>query len=219
MAKNATHRVLLLRSGATDWDQAGRLQGSTDLPLSAAGRADLAATLQSLGRPPIGSVYCAGDEASVATAQLLAAAAGSRVVTMPELQEMDFGLWEGVLRSELDDRFCRAGRLWGEDPSCVTPPEGEAMDSFVDRLKKGVRRALSKAKGSGRRSVNATPAVGVVLRPVGDAVARCLLGGVPISELHTILKDRPGPVWLDVDISEDWVLPNPARHAASVSAA
>jgi|GEM_PF-1107159 len=219
MAKTATHRVLLLRSGATEWDLAGRVQGSTDLPLSELGLSDITRTVQELGHPPLSSVCCASDEASISSAEVLAAAAGVKVVVVPDFQEMAFGLWEGVLKTTLEDRFCRAVRLWGEDPACVTPPEGESLVDFSARLIPALRRVLTKARSSGRRSTATLPSVGVVLRPVGEALMRCILSGLPTSEVQAIVRERPAPLWIDTDIESDWALPSGVRRPASVSAA
>lgn len=45
MGKQSGTTIILLRCGRTDWDDAGRLQGATDLPLSESGRSELAAAV------------------------------------------------------------------------------------------------------------------------------------------------------------------------------
>lgn len=220
MEMNATHRLLVMRSGETDWDAAGRVQGATDLPLAAASIAAVQAAVAGLGRPPIGTVICGPDEASQATAGELAAAAGVKVTVVPELGEMSFGLWEGILRAELDDRFCRAGRQWGDDPSCVTPPEGESLKEFAGRLLPALRRAVSKVRSkSGRRAVHPLPAVAVVLRPVGDTLVRSALGKRSLADVPVLLRERPSPTWIDVDVNQDWSLATLIGGATPVAAA
>ncbi|MCC6319839.1 MAG: histidine phosphatase family protein [Phycisphaerales bacterium] len=204
---NATHRVLLLRAGETDWDLAGRVQGRTDLPLSAPGRVAVGESINRLGRPPLAAVLSADDEASRETAELLGAAARVKPAVVADLCECSLGLWEGVQKSELGERFCRAGKLWSENPCCVTPPEGEAFEEFADRLLKGLRRALLKIRSRGRRSNLGVPAVGLVLRPISDALVRCWLTGAPVGDMGSILKERPGAMWLDADVEAEWSLP------------
>ncbi|MFN7019744.1 MAG: histidine phosphatase family protein [Phycisphaerales bacterium] len=220
MADNATHRLLILRAGATDWDLADRVQGRTDLPLAPRGREAITKVIERLGHPPLAVVLSAEDEASRASAELLAEASRSKVVLVPSLAERSLGLWEGVLRAELEDRFCRAGKRWGENPSCVTPPEGESSDEFAERVISGLKRAMTRVKAKGsRRSSLGPPMVGVVLRPIAEAVVRCSLAGLPATEIATILRDRPDPLWLDVDVEADWSMPLQAKVTRTTEAA
>jgi len=48
MAKKDQIDLLLVRSGRTEWEEAGRLQGQADLPLSEAGREVVLANLRHL---------------------------------------------------------------------------------------------------------------------------------------------------------------------------
>jgi hypothetical protein len=63
------------------------------------------------------------------------------------------------------------------------------------------------------------PSVGLVLRPFGEAIVRCVLGGLPTSEVRTILREHPGPAWFDVNIGDDWLVPLASRRTAPVTAA
>lgn len=223
MAKNAGYRILMLRSGSTQWDREARVQGATDLPISEAGEAQVRGEVATLGRPPIAAVICGPDEASVATARILAEAAGVRVNVVPELTEVHLGLWEGILKSELEDRFCRAGRRWDEDPACVTPPEGETLEAFMARLLPALRKALGRIRG--RRSATQALAgvegtgVGVVLRPFADALVRCVLSGRASTDLCSVVETRPPAQWFEVRADHPWELAVGAKAAAPASAA
>jgi broad specificity phosphatase PhoE len=221
MAKIATHRILMLRTGATEWVDAGRLQGSTDLPLSTRGVAQIREEVAALGRPPLSAVVCGPDEASTATAQALADACGAKVVVVPDLGEVHFGLWEGILRSEFEERFCRAGRQWDEDPACVMPPEGECLETFGARLLPAVKQAITRLGGrrSGAVVRKSGEGVGIVLRPVADALVRCVLAGRPSNELCSAIETRPQPQWFEVRPDQVWELMVASRQEPSVSAA
>ena len=204
MAKIASHRVLLVRSGQTDWDLAGRLQGCTDLPLSPSGRSEVEAEVADFGEVGLSVVLCAPDEASQQTAELWAN--GAKVVVIPGLSEPNVGLWEGILRSELEDRYCRAGRQWGDDPSCVTPPEGESLETAAARLLPALGKALSKVKGR-RGDVSLPAGVGLVLRPIAQSIVRCSVSDLPSSELCTMIRNRPSPEWVEFAADFDWSRP------------
>lgn len=91
----------LMRHGATEWTEAGRIQGRRDVPLSAAGRASLQG--RALPAACRGMRIVTSPLARCAeTAALLGAPDAPRE---PRLVEMDWGTWEGRtlagLRAEL----------------------------------------------------------------------------------------------------------------------
>jgi broad specificity phosphatase PhoE len=83
--------LALLRHGATEWNAAGRLQGRSDIPLSAAGRAALSAR-----QPPAELAGFTWLTSPLRRAVDTAAALGiADARPEPRLIEMDWGLWEG----------------------------------------------------------------------------------------------------------------------------
>jgi len=184
MAKTGEIDLLLVRSGRTEWDDGGRVQGVTDLPMSESGRSALRASLEDVlhGRFTLSTVYCAPDEASRESARMLAEAAGAKVRVMNELGAMNLGLWEGMLETALEERYPTAWKQWQEDPESVNPPEGETFLEMEVRLLEAMSRIVEKA-GSRR--------VAVVLRPIEFGLACCRLADKPASELCRELEDGP----------------------------
>lgn len=194
MAKEAGIRLLLVRSCPTAWDAGGRLQGAADLPLSESGRAAAEAFVKSLGRVTIASVYCAPDEGSVETAKMISGSGrrlAGKVQALPELADPHAGLWEGLRQDELEDRYPRAWGQFVEDACCVTPPEGETVDSLHARMMPVLARAIAKARAGSR--------VCVVVRPLALGVLRCRLNGLPITEAWRQSGPASAPEWYDVD--------------------
>ena len=89
-------RVYLLRHGATEATAEGRYSGRLDTPLSPAGR-------QALHRAAFSPqyVYVSPLRRAVETAALWFPEA--KQIPVPELREMDFGLFEGRTWQELSD--------------------------------------------------------------------------------------------------------------------
>src|SRR5688572_29219178 len=100
MAKTQTCRLLLMRTGSTEWDEAGRLQGSVDLPLSAAARQGVNDQIGMLGAAELAVVLTGPDEASRETAEIVADQTGCSPKVVDDLREINLGLWEGMLVSE-----------------------------------------------------------------------------------------------------------------------
>ncbi len=210
MAKNGTIHVLLVRSGATEWDDAGRAQGETDLPLCPSGRERLAAELSDHFRCCAGSAWSeldgvlhAPDEASRETAAILATMAGARTRELDGLRAMNMGLWEGLRDAELLERHPTAYQQWLEDPTVVTPPDGESLPEAEERLLEALRKGLA------RRSSAA-----VVLRPPAFGLLRCWLLGRPATDLWKVIEEAPCIESFVIERSRLKELPSRARARA-----
>ncbi len=184
MAKVFDIGCVLIRCGATAWDAEGRVCGQAELPLTPAGRSAVLAGLGTLENLKLSTILCGSDEASVATAELVAGLAGCKVRPIQGLQEMSLGLWEGMLDSVLQEKCPRAYRQWIEDPASVTAPEGETASEAQERAVEALRAALAKVKTEGQD-------VGIVMRPIVLGLVKCWLSGEPISRLWSITEDRP----------------------------
>ena len=108
-------RVYLVRHGQTDWNAAGRLQGSTDIPLNQAGREQAVATASALVNilPPSTTVVTSPLLRAHHTADALAEALGIEAQVDDRVRERSSGHWEGFTREERDARWPQEARDWG----------------------------------------------------------------------------------------------------------
>lgn len=212
MAKANPTRLLVVRSGRTEWDALGRVQGSADLPLSPAGAEAFKATLEELGGLTLDRIVCAPDEASRQTASLLTQSAEARKSSVCKgFAEMALGLWEGLRYEELEERYCRAGRLFLDDPSGVQAPEGEAVEEYAGRVIAALAEVLGKAR--------AGSAVGIVVRPLALGVIRCALNDASLCELWSMVRERPDVEWYQVQKNDPRLAAPPRRPRRPASAA
>lgn len=123
-------KLALLRHGPTDWNAAGRIQGHTDIPLSSAGLARMAA----LRLPfPANRVYASPLLRARQTAEALALA---DPVLDARLMEQHWGQWEGLTRDQIfaqhgDDAFIRCGSQQG---TAFRPLGGESTGELHARV-------------------------------------------------------------------------------------
>ena len=123
-------KLALLRHGPTDWNAAGRIQGHTDIPLSSAGLARMAA----LRLPfPANRVYASPLLRARQTAEALALA---DPVLDARLMEQHWGQWEGLTRDQIfaqhgDDAFIRCGAQQG---TAFRPLGGESTGELHARV-------------------------------------------------------------------------------------
>ena len=123
-------RIAFLRHGPTGWNEGGRIQGRIDVPLSAAGRAKMAALL-----PPEGFETVRAFVSPLARARETAKFLGLVDPIVDErLSEHDWGQWQGLTREEILSRdganaFELAGR--GID---FQPKGGETTRTLLARV-------------------------------------------------------------------------------------
>jgi len=116
--------IYLLRHGETDWNVERRYQGLTDIPLSRRGRG-------LLGRADFAParVYVSPLRRASETASLLFP--GAEQIVVPDLRELDFGVFEGRTADEMEKDA--AYRNWVEGGCSDRCPGGEGWAEFSQR--------------------------------------------------------------------------------------
>jgi broad specificity phosphatase PhoE len=138
-----TH-VVLIRPGATAYDEQARVQGVLDLPLSDRGRAQVAELARRLAGSELSALYCGPGESVSRTAEAIGRAVGLRARRVDDLRNVDHGLWQGLQVDEIKRRNLKVFRQWIEDPVTVCPPEGETVCAALDRVKAALRPILKR---------------------------------------------------------------------------
>ncbi len=100
-AKVCMLEVLLIRPGATTFDEDGRIKGSLDIPLSPQGIQQAEAAAKSLSGMKLDCLYAAPCESAQDTARYIARRTGWKQKTLDCLLNVDHGLWQGKLVEEV----------------------------------------------------------------------------------------------------------------------
>src|SRR3954452_14397874 len=106
-----TH-VVLIRPGATVYDEQDRIQGVLDIPLSDRGKAEVAQLAQRLTGSSLSAVYCGPGESVGRTAEAVARVHGLRPKRVDDLRNLDQGLWQGLQLDEIRRRNLKLFRQW-----------------------------------------------------------------------------------------------------------
>jgi broad specificity phosphatase PhoE len=150
-------QVALIRPGATEYDEQGRVQGVLDLPLSERGRAEVAALAGALAGSELAAVYYGPGESLQHTAEAVGRAAGLRPRRLDDLRNLDCGLWQGLQAEEIRRRNPKLFRQWLDDPLTVCPPEGETVEEALERLREALRPLLRRHRDEAFALVVAEP--------------------------------------------------------------
>jgi probable phosphoglycerate mutase len=174
-------KLALLRHGPTDWNAAGRIQGHTDIPLSDAGLARMAALRLPLA---ITRVYVSPMLRTRQTAEALGLPAP---IHDARLMEQNWGVWEGLTRDEIlarhgADAFIKAGSKEGE---AFRPGGGESTGELHARVASFLKD---------------------VVQGEGDAVAVAHLGVLRAAYTLATGWDMATPMPAELDVSKILVL-------------
>ena len=126
-------RLLLVRHGKTEWNEAGRYIGRSDIGLSAFGLREAEALGQRLAGERIDAIYCSNLKRAVQTAQVITSGRDVELVTCEELREMDFGEFEGLTLEEIRQRRPEFDWWTGRDAD-MEFPQGESVRRVASRV-------------------------------------------------------------------------------------
>ena len=73
-----------------------------------------------------------------------------KVKTLDKLQNLDHGLWQGMLVSDVKTKQPKVYRQWQEQPETVCPPQGETLSDGQAARAGGARQAAEEAQGRRR---------------------------------------------------------------------
>jgi broad specificity phosphatase PhoE len=178
-------KILLVRPGATEYDQQGRIQGTLDIPLCEDGRRQVETMVEELREQPITAIFTSPSQAAEQTADALGDAFDVKVKSLDALQNLDHGLWQGMLVTDVKTKQPRVYRQWQEQPETVCPPQGETVGDAEVRLQTAMAKLTKKYKADGL--------VAVVLPEPAASVLR-----------HMLRHDDLGDLWKSPNGAQRW---------------
>jgi probable phosphoglycerate mutase len=173
--------IVLIRPGATDYDKYGRIQGTLDIPLNSEGNREVARQIGQLRDRGIEVLYCSDSQPAIDTAEAIAQALGIRLKKLENMQNLDHGLWQGMLVEEIKRKHPKIYRQWQEQPESICPPDGEMLSSVHQRASICLRRLLKKHKSG---------VIGLVLPEPLASVVKVLLDHQELSDLWKASSDH-----------------------------
>lgn len=128
-----TTRVYLVRHGATVLSAEDRFAGSTDVPLSDAGREQVRRLAERLASERISAFYASPLGRAMETGRILAAPHDQEVFPRDAFREIDHGRWEQKTRAEVERLYPDEYVRWESDPFTFAPAGGESGLSVTAR--------------------------------------------------------------------------------------
>jgi probable phosphoglycerate mutase len=140
-------RVVLIRHGETDWNTETRLQGHTDIPLNANGRAQAERLRVAMQGEALDAIYSSDLQRALHTAQAVAQATGAPLSIDPALRERGFGCFEGLRYADVEARWPADARRWRLREPGFGPAGGETLQAFYQRSLAAAERLAAAHPG------------------------------------------------------------------------
>jgi len=141
------HRLYLIRHGATDSTATNRVCGSSDVPLSAQGEAEMECVARYLVDKELGAVFSSPLSRARNPSLAMAQSRGVEHRVMDGLAEVNFGKWEGLSLMQVFARWpLEAARTQRADAT-YTFPGGENIGAFQERALKALAGICDGLRG------------------------------------------------------------------------
>lgn len=141
-------KILLVRHGETDWNVEKRIQGCTDIPLNETGilQAEHLAEVLAKRSAPIRGIYTSRLKRAADTARIAAERLGKEWSILEGIEEINFGLWEGISWEEVAERFPTEYQAWRMNRRYENPPQGESYQELLERVVAALQKLLKELK-------------------------------------------------------------------------
>jgi phosphoserine phosphatase len=159
-------QLLLIRPGITEYDQQGRVQGTLNIPLCEDGRQEVETMVEELRGQQIAAIYSSPTQSAEQTAETLGQALDLKVKTIENFENLDHGLWQGMLVSDVKAKQPKVYRQWQEQPENVCPPQGETLVAAKQRVAASITKLLKKHKSDALFAVIVPEPLASVVRNV-----------------------------------------------------
>jgi 2,3-bisphosphoglycerate-dependent phosphoglycerate mutase len=144
--------LVLVRHGETAWNREGRFQGHHDIPLNELGRGQARALRARLEAAAHAHLFDDAHTAVVTsdlrraheTAEIAFGGAGRTLHVRRELREFCYGVFEGLTRREIDERFPGVMAAWLRGDPAFAVDGGESRAAVHARTHAAVRAFLAE---------------------------------------------------------------------------
>ncbi len=185
-------RLVLIRTGETDWNRQGRWQGWVANPLNDHGKQQVRALANYIRHIGMGVLYTSDLRRAVETAEHLTAKLDFNAVLDSRWRERDIGRWQGMTLAEIRAWYPDQFQALQADPHEFRVPGGESRADVRRRVLFALDDALA---------LEGVETVGVIthstaIRALLDAlVPNHNLSGVVIGNSSVTTLARDGSVW------------------------
>ena len=139
--------LILARHGETEWNEKSLIQGAQDIPLNKRGISQAHRLAARLADEKLAGIYASNLQRAVKTAEIIADKHNLSVKQESDLQEINFGIWEGKSFAEIEEAAPDWIEKWKSRRDINAPPQGENLTQLRDRAAVALEEILEKHQG------------------------------------------------------------------------
>lgn len=201
-------RLYLLRHGETDYNLQKRYFSRTDVALDATGETQARDLRKRFKDIDVDAVYTSVAVRARRTAEIVFAGRKIKTQATSLLAEMDFGEWEGLTYEEICYRDKERYGAWLENPSAVSPPQGESLADVTERVESFIKKVRRECRGRTAAVVSHAGTIKTML---------CSVLGVPLEAVWRLSVDLASVSVVDYYSEKPYVrLVNDTCHLAGL---
>ena len=145
-------RLILVRHGATEWNQQRRVQGLSNLGLNDTGKRQAEALAQALKNKRVDAIYTSPLRRAQETARAISRFHQVEVVILDGLKELDVGEVDGMTYEDMRVHHGEFFTKWMADFTSVRLPGGGTVPELRDQCCATVKDILEKQRtGTGEK--------------------------------------------------------------------
>ena len=171
-------QLILIRHGETLWNKEGRVQGTSDVELSATGKKQAELLALSLKDHPLEAIHSSPLKRAHQTAEIINEFHHLDIQLHWDLMEMDQGDFEGFSFKKLMASKKEFLQKWISDPASVKMPNGESLSELQNRAWRITEEIIGKSQNALIVSHNFT-----------IAAILCRLRNISLSEFRSTCVD------------------------------
>jgi len=137
-------QIIVIRPGASDFVDQGRIQGTLDVPLNDHGKAEVARLTKELAIRDMAAIYCSMCQPAQATAAAIAEGLDVKLKKLRGMQNLNHGLWQGMCIDEVKRKQPTVYRQWQDQPESIRPPQGETLAEAAERVDRVLDKLLKR---------------------------------------------------------------------------
>jgi len=131
-------KIYIVRHGETQWNKEEVFRGRKDLPLNKTGKQQAENVGFYFSHVSINRILSSPLKRARQTAEAISNTTGTSVVTMDEFTDMNFGIWEGLSLSRVENDFPEDFSHWKRSPEKLQIEGGETLAMVRARISAGL---------------------------------------------------------------------------------